>query len=418
MNNIKCLNCFELTSTFSKLDMSPLPSIIGYVYDLEECVDINDFENSFKYDGNVLCSECGEYINMGDYFIPSKKEELFTQKVGMMIGEEISRYVPYCKECEIVQQLMNVNDISVVENGRKLYSEGINVNEFLEYHFVPLKYCSYVIPYLQCRCCGYGYDKMEHKHQKGSFDETFSIFSEDEISTVFEIDIVELSRLANKYQILIQSIELNNFSSFLKRNPMLAFKHSVGKKLYELLSAMFNANDYTVLNNEVFYRGRTRGISSEMYQPSDMWNPPLGVATHGRYNVVGTSVLYLTSDKNFVPQELQYISSQEIDVATIKVEKPLKVLDLSSFIGDFGKFLSQLTHSPNILKPEYLLTNYISECCREIGFNAIKYKGVRDGNYYNCAVLNYEEEKDLKILSVENLKVSISYELTDLVVSY
>ncbi|QWG75806.1 RES domain-containing protein [Bacillus mycoides] len=176
---------------------------------------------------------------------------------------------------------------------------------------------------------------------------------------------------------MIKSFELSNFLSYLKKNPMLALKHSVGKRLYELFFAMYNREDYIVLEDEVLYRGGTKGIGNQVYQPPEMWSPPFGISSHGRYNIVGTSVLYLADDKAFVPYELNYINHQELDKATMEVINPMKILDLSNLMGDFGEKLSQSLYNTNVLKLEYLLTNYISECCREIGFNGIKCKGVK-----------------------------------------
>jgi len=140
-----------------------------------------------------------------------------------------------------------------------------------------------------------------------------------------------------------------------------------------------------------------------------MWEPPFGVSSHGRYNVVGTSVLYLTDNKEIIPYEINYGSNQELDIALFNVKKPLKILDLSDLLGDFGRYLSQTTNSLNLLKLEYLLTNYISACCIDIGFNGVKYRSVKEGNYNNFVLFNYQKEEDLEIISVETNKVHILY---------
>ncbi|WP_394542158.1 hypothetical protein [Priestia aryabhattai] len=407
MNTIKCLHCFKLSETFIQLDLNPLESIISYVEDLEKLVEINEFK---PYD-HTICSVCERELDYEEYFIPSDKESLLTEAVSIMLGEEISRYIPYCSNCEIVKELEEVNNISANEVGRKLYSEGKNVHEFLKEHFVTSDCTSHIIPFLNCNCCGYGYNSDSKGWDKGSFDSRFAIYTENEVNSFLEIDMEEWSGFAEKYQIYIKRFELTNFLSFLKKSPMLALNHLVGKKLYELLSAMYKSMDYITLNNEILYRGRTRNMGSKVYKPQEMWNPPFGVSSHGRYNIVGTSVLYLTDNQNFIPYELHYTTSQELDVATIEVITPIKVLDLSYLIGDFGKFLSQNPQSGNIMKLEYLLTNFISECCKDIGFHGIKYKGVKEGDYNNYAILNYEAGKDLEIKKVETIKIGITYNL-------
>ncbi|MBR8645135.1 hypothetical protein KEH51_15705 [[Brevibacterium] frigoritolerans] len=59
---------------------------------------------------------------------------------------------------------------------------------------------------------------------------------------------------------------------------------------------------------------------------------------------------------------------QELDIATISIKQPLKILDLSEMYGEFGRILSISPSNNNVLKLEYLLTNFIAECCKEIGF--------------------------------------------------
>ncbi|MEK4083771.1 hypothetical protein [Psychrobacillus sp. FSL K6-1415] len=409
MSTIKCLNCFELTDTFNFLYMNPLESIIEYDDVLNQYVNINDEETYYKHNGKLLCSLCKEHINIEDYYISSDKEEHLAKAVSELLGVEISKYINYCKNCEISRELEEVNRISIIEKGQKLYSQGIEIETFLLKYSVPEKYIPFVIPFLECQCCGYGYNRMEKKYEKGCFDDSFFVFNQDEISDFLEIDMAEWETFSEKYFIYIKEMELTNFLSSLKKSPMLAFKHSVGQKIYELFSEMYTAGDFISLSNKKLYRGRIRGIGSEIYQPQEMWSPPFGFSTHGRYNLIGTSVLYLTDEKKYIPHELNYTNAQELDIATIEVNEPLKILDLSKFIGDFGKFLSQSSNNTQILKMEYLLTNYISECCKEIGFNGIKYKGIKEGNYNNYAVFKYEKNKQLKISNVISFKVNIEY---------
>ncbi len=227
-----------------------------------------------------------------------------------------------------------------------------------------------------------------------------------------EIDLDDWKEYAEKYSILLRKVEVMNFVSSLKKNPMVAFKHPIGARFYELFEKMFNEGDYiTLVPKTQLFRGRTSQIGGEQFKTLNMWEPPFGVSSHGGYNIVGTSVLYLTDNKEIIPYEVNYKSDQELDIALFNIKKPLKILDLSKLLGDFGRYLSQPTNDLNLLKHEYLLTNYISACCIDVGFNGVKYRSIKEGNYNNFVLFNYEKEADLEILSVETNKVHISYNM-------
>jgi len=401
-----CLDCFGLSDIFLELDMNPLESIVSYVDELNDYL----YEYEDTYDQKTICIRCNNEID-GEYLVKEEKAEKFKIKISQYIGEAVSRFISYCSHCEIVKELDELNNISVLEFGEKKYSDGENVVDYLENLYLPEEFVKYVIKHLSCICCEFGFDKDSQTYPIGMFDESIKIFSEDEIFDSLEIDMEDWYHFAEKYQIYLQSFEITNFMALIKKTPMLAFKHSVGEKLYRLLKNMYEEKDYVALDNRKLFRGRKRSVNSARYTSSEMWEPPFGVSSHGRYNIVGTSVLYLTDNKNFVPYEVNFTSDEELDLATLNIKKPLKILDLSNLIGGFGKHLSQSPNDNNVLKLEYLLTNYISECCRQIGFHGVKYKGVKMGNYNNYALINYEKNVDIEIISVDTVDVRIKYEM-------
>jgi hypothetical protein len=410
VSKIKCFDCFELTHVVQLVQKNHIESLIDYVDDLRECVEINDEEYFLTHVGKVKCSFCNAAIDFDGYFIPLEKQDDLAKRVCQFIGEGIAGEIEYCSMCEIVKELESVNRISQEENGVKRYSEGRNINDFLEETFgVPHDYTKYVIPYLSCMCCGYGFEIETQSYPIGKFNDTFKIFDYENISDFLEIDMDDWKRYADDYDIFIRRFELSNFLSYLKKNQMIGFKHPVGQSLHELFSKIYSNGDYLIYEEGELFRGRTRSIGTKPYESSQMWNPPFGVSSHGRYNFVGISVLYLTDNKDYIPYEVNLTHSQELDIATVKIKKPLIILDLSKLMGGFGRYLSQSSNSINALKLEYLLTNYISECCKDIGFHGIKYKGVKEGNYYNYSIINFEKDNELEIVSVKTAEVAIVY---------
>ncbi|UHA73448.1 RES domain-containing protein [Paenibacillus sp. 481] len=405
------MNCFELSSTFVKLDINPLESIISYVDELQSYVETY---NEHLIDLDLKCSICCEDLQYDDYFVVEEKEEQLVKAISEMLGNEISTYIHYCSRCDIVNELFEANKMSVIEIGEKKYDEGLSITKFLEEHFIPSQYVKHIIPYLSCGCCGFGYHKESKTYHKGNFIQSFRVLSNDHISAFLDIDLSDWINYAEKYHIYLRDFEVQSFLSFLKKNPLLAYKHPVGARFYELFDAMLKEGDYFTLDiGTQLFRGRTRPIGSKKFERTEIWEPPFGVSSHGRYNIVGTSVLYLSNHKEYIPYEVNYNNDQELDVALFEVKKPLKILDLSNLLGDFGRFLSQSSKDRNILKFEYLLTNYISACCLDVGFNGVKYKGVKEGNYENYALLNYQHGIDLEIISLDTAKIQIQYKFNN-----
>jgi len=231
MNNITCMDCFELSSTFTQLDMNPLDSIISYVDELQQYVKVYDVD---KLSMKLCCSRCNSEILFDEYYIPEENKRKLAEKASEIIGGEISRYIHYCSECEIVRELNQANDMSVSEIGKKIYSEGIPIDKFLEEHFVPTEYIEYVTPFLNCSCCGFGISTETKTYPKGCFNPSTKVFAGEDISNFLEIDLDDWGNYAEKYSILLRKIEVMNFVSFLKKNPMLGFKHPVGSRFYEL----------------------------------------------------------------------------------------------------------------------------------------------------------------------------------------
>lgn len=107
----------------------------------------------------------------------------------------------------------------------------------------------------------------------------------------------EFSEFASRYGISLVKAEFSDFKEYIIENPLLAFKHPAGQKIYDVLQAHFEERDYIKLKKgQVLFRGRNRKVDVRMFNDSEMWSLPKGVSSHGRYNLIGTSVLYC-SDK-------------------------------------------------------------------------------------------------------------------------
>jgi hypothetical protein len=77
--------------------------------------------------------------------------------------------------------------------------------------------------------------------------------------------------------------------------------------------------------------------------------------------------------------------------------------------GGFNDFFSESNVESKTLKKVYLLTNFIRDCCQNIGYHGVKYKGVGRGSYYNYAFFNFAVAVDINITNVSAYDYDIIY---------
>ncbi|AMM95772.1 hypothetical protein UP17_25395 (plasmid) [Peribacillus simplex] len=436
MKPFVCLHCFNnnFEKSLAKLAKPPLESLINYDANLQrfskefngelfdQWMELNIQEDEFdeyikklsiEDDGTGFlrnsekmpkCSKCREPIFYEDYIVEEEDLNNFLIEVCNILAEDISKHIGFCSNCHIIKDFNEYNQILKEETGIVSEVKGKEPADFLLTFEFPVEYHEIIYPYLKCNHCETRFgERIKVDNER--------IYDFDDLNDYFSTDIEEMNLYAERFGINFRKVEVSNFSAFLRNNTMLGFKHSVGKRLYKLFECIFKEEEYELLENVKLYRGRTRNIGSKKFDSSQMWSPPIGVSSHGRYNLIGSSVLYLSDDKKYIPHELNYKGDQLLDIATVRINRQLKILDFSKMYGEFGRILSTSPSSTNALKLEYLLTNYIAECCRHIGFHGIKYNGVKKGDYKNIALLNYEQETDISIECITTYQPKITYSL-------
>ncbi|MDZ5713558.1 RES domain-containing protein [Jeotgalibacillus haloalkalitolerans] len=406
-----CLTCnkaYEIMEFFKNEDI-----------ELEELDDLPIRIIGFKENGTYTCSLCEFDLEFEDYFIDSESDyERFIEISVEKIGECLSTKVESCNKCPDGEILESYHLTYNKEEGTNEYTGTLFWDFIRENGIENTKLMDQVLRYIECSSCGYGAEYDKDEMRIFNFDD--KVISSEEINDFFGDDYglnyEELNNVATRYGIDLKIAEIEDFIDKITENPMLAYQHKTGVKLYNLLKQIFDKDD--IFNLEIgtmIFRGRNRKKDEIKLTSEQLWSPPIGNAGHGRYNLIGLPVLYCSDSTKGIPYELNPINNDYIDVGTFYINSPLKLLDISEiFNEEFGEFIGSVNYESKHFKKGYLFTNFIKDCCATIGFNGIRYKGVGKENYYNYALFNFDKGNELKVSeNVNTLNCNISYTIQE-----
>ncbi|MCY9737470.1 RES domain-containing protein [Paenibacillus alvei] len=404
-------------------DLSNLTMCSGCASEIEDRIrkmkTYNDFEfesEEKEDDDELICSVCNSKIEIEDNYTTDNVEYIFGE-----LAKDISKHIGGCEHCHGNELRYREYQINQGEDTNFEFSHGDDADSFLQDEGIPCDFVKIFVELIECPACGYGksYDPSDYPIS-GVFDVYSEIYSKKEVDDFYGFDYIEFSLFAQEYGITITREDLASFKNHLTQYPMLATEHETGSAILETIRNYYNSGDYDrdrEVPLETVYRGRARKKDSKKLEKNEMWSPPYGASSHGRFNSIGLSVLYLCSDIKAIPYEIHPTHEDVIDIATFKIEKDLKLFDISKFVSDFEGFFDEINEETKILKHAYLLPNFIGMCCNLVGFDGIMYEGVHDRlKYINYALFNTSQ--DDKALIVEdvvtyNLEITIDININD-----
>lgn len=186
--------------------------------------------------------------------------------------------------------------------------------------------------------------------------------------------------------------ELVKFESKLMDNYGMANRTDTGRKIYDIIA---NWNSLIDFDRDEFFHAR-KVDGDKYFLNQEMLKAPFNVASHGRYNAIGRGVYYFAESQYGAVNEIKkHIgrSKSKIQVAEIKprVGRSVRLIDLSGNADKNNIFVDHqrktVDIAPGAVIKEYLLPNYVADCCREVGIDGIKYRsGSKKNGYYNCYV--------------------------------
>lgn len=188
---------------------------------------------------------------------------------------------------------------------------------------------------------------------------------------------------------LFSETELIDFCSFLSQTPMLAYNSPTGKKIFEFIRELYlNGTQSISFDKNTYYHCRSRNKNDHPFTFDLMLKAPHGIPWAGRYNQVGRSHYYFSDTRKGAETEIMKHISNEDVLQTVKIKpvKDIELLDLSSTLLRGKTFLHYLRYSLSDVNDkmprEYLIPCYVSDCCKEIGFDGIKYYGSKEYSNY------------------------------------
>ncbi|PKP01947.1 MAG: hypothetical protein CVU11_13550 [Bacteroidetes bacterium HGW-Bacteroidetes-6] len=221
---------------------------------------------------------------------------------------------------------------------------------------------------------------------------------------VFEFDFDNFDEIEFDFHLLKQDI---------KETPFIVLENKLASQTFELIEKISKNINLIDLDLSL-YRGRI--LDKTDINKSDLLPPPPNFTNEGRYNHIGIPVLYAADKEITCFNELRK-PIQNLHLAEFKIQKQLKLLDLTS-VEEFDSIdennllkaivlssvASAKAEDGSKYKPEYYFTRFISDCCKYLKFDGIIYPSVQigEGNNYVFFETTLLNEYNIQIIKKYN----------------
>lgn len=187
--------------------------------------------------------------------------------------------------------------------------------------------------------------------------------------------------------------QIIDFNNYLIKYPYLGCKHKIGKKLFNDIKDLEKIN----IEDAVYYRARGPH-GNEIFTNVSMLPPDPNDSkvklTEGRFNHYGQAHWYLGNSKQLCGAESSHKKNCILWFQKIKIKKAENILNLSKeYISNYftpdntdmyslpvtvaalllSGFITKPQEKEGSWKPEYILTRFIADICKEQGINGILY---------------------------------------------
>ena len=240
-----------------------------------------------------------------------------------------------------------------------------------------------------------------------------------ELNPESEIAVDEYYHEEKKYKEYINKItkeikpKIEEFYNYLIKYPFLGYKNEVGVEIAEGIKDL----NIIELKNQTYYRARFPD-GGKIFTQKDMLppNPEIVEISEGRFNHYGQSHWYLGDSIDLCGSECTHLNDNALWFQKIIIQKAENVLDLteeyvSTYYNPDNTYNLSITFAALLLsgvitkpqkikgswKPEYFITRFIADACKEQGINGI---------IYPSSV--YPEGKNLVIFDISKIQCKFS----------
>lgn len=383
------------------------------------------FDNYISVASNQMkCANCGGKIVEGETYFDDD-DDIFN-KLTTYISEQIEKRIECCDECETGDLINNIRHsaektFTDEEDGLDDLKEQIDTSSTIEdlvYEELDEWFDLWdssigmdnIAENISCPNCGNGSGvDYDDKIDYGTFDRYSEVYTHNDVEYFnynFYGDEFQGTNFISEMAKEFTFDELIDLRKLYAVDVVAATANPLMKRFNDLISTLFANNCiYILSNNRIIFRARNNKIGN-IYSPEKMWEPPLGVASHGRYNQQGIGFLYCANNGDVTKKEIQIKSNEQYNIAKLKVKKNFSLFPVNYVFGvSYDKLVSEevpVAQQNLQVKEQYILTNLLSEVCKKIGYDGIVYCSTKDKLSVDYALFNkYQRNVDLEILEVE-----------------
>lgn len=182
----------------------------------------------------------------------------------------------------------------------------------------------------------------------------------------------------------LTEVDMMKLQQLCSDDPAFARDCKAGRLIWETVRDWRDAISF---DRPVYYHARLKPAGTAPYLKDDMAKAPRLLVKAGRFNGPQKAYYYFSDTEHGAMQEIgKHGSDDEAQVAEIEGRRDVRLIDLSAVGRGTNYFLKYLrfpfTNTDQVIPPEYLVPNFVAQCCRHAGIDGIKYYGSKTYSNY------------------------------------
>lgn len=182
----------------------------------------------------------------------------------------------------------------------------------------------------------------------------------------------------------LSEVDMMKLQQLCSDDPAFARDCKAGRVIWETVRDWKDAISF---DRPVYYHARLKPAGTAPYLKDDMAKAPRLLVKAGRFNGPQKAYYYFSDTEHGAMQEIgKHGSEDEAQVAEIEGKRDVRLIDLSGVGRGTNYFLKYLrfpfTNTNQVIPPEYLVPNFVAQCCRHAGIDGIKYYGSKTYSNY------------------------------------